>query len=61
MRLRIALDERMKRDKEIQVKGIPFVFDPFTAALLREPITVYYDDVEDSFRVAFTSYEGDLC
>jgi len=51
MRYHLTLDESAADyDKMIEVQGVQFVFDPFTAALIEE-ITVDYDDFDDNFTV----------
>lgn len=61
MRFAIALDERTERDKLIEVHGVPFLLDPFTATLVQSALRVDYDAEYDSFSVWMPGHEGGYC
>lgn len=35
----------------IEVGGVPFLFDPFTAAVMQPPLEIHYNEAADAFFV----------
>ncbi|GAX91304.1 hypothetical protein [Effusibacillus lacus] len=46
----MTLDESNANDKQLEAKGLRFLFDPFVASQVDE-IHIDYDEAEDNFSV----------
>ena len=52
MRFSLALDGREERDRMVEAGGVPFLFDPFAALVVRDHVRILYNPDTDGFAVS---------
>lgn len=56
----MTLDESQAQDRQVEAKGLRFLFDPFAAAQIEE-VQIDYDEFEDDFIVRVPNAPQSSC
>ncbi|MFC4769257.1 hypothetical protein [Effusibacillus consociatus] len=56
----MTLDESQAQDRQIEAKGLRFLFDPFAASQI-DGVQIDYDEFEDDFSVRVPNVPQSSC